>query len=122
MAYDSPEFLTRFETRINNLTGIASTMMSRSLFFQAATLRKVHALTITAGTNDAAGVDIYVGTTSVGAIVFGTATAGTISHSAELDAAIPANSYVELKGKATSATMVHSYCLEYDVDPASVRS
>ena len=122
MAYDSPEFLVRFERAINNATGIASTMFARSLFFQAAKLKKVHALTITAGTNDAAGVDIYVGTTSVGAITFGTDTAGTFKSSALLNAAIPAAGYVELKGKATSATMVHSYVLEYDVDSSAVQS
>ena len=122
MAYDSPAFEVRFEKELNNLVGIASTMFSRSLFFQAAKLKKVHALTIVAGTNDAAGVDIYVGTTSVAAITFGTATAGTLTHSSAIDVAIPANGYVELKGKATSATMSHTYILEYDLDENSVKS
>lgn len=122
MSYDSPEAQVRFEKAINNLTGIASTTMQKVLFFQKAKLKKVHALTITAGTNDAAGVDIYVGTTSVSAITFGTDTAGTTKSSAAIDVAIPALSYVELKGKATSSTMVHSYVLEYDVAFDAVRS
>lgn len=122
MGYDAPDFLIRLERALDNKTGIASTMFARSMFFQTARLKKVHALTITAGTNDAAGVDILVGTTSVGEIVFGTATAGSLAHSSALDATIPANGYVELKGKATSATMVHSYVLEYEVLPDAVQS
>jgi len=122
MAYDHPEALVRFEHKINNLTGSASASMTKVLFFQKSKLKKVHALAITAGTNDAAGVDIYVGTTSVGAIVIGTSTAGTTYSSAAIDADIPALSFVELKGKATSSTMVDSYVLEYDVYHDAVRS
>lgn len=122
MAYDAPDFLIRREKNLDNVTGIASTMMRRALFFQAARLKKVHALCITAGTADAAGVDIYVGTTSVGALTFGTDTAGSVYHSAALDATVPQSGYVEIKGKATSATMVHSYALEYEVTPDATES
>lgn len=122
MAYDSPNFSVDFESRLNNVTGVASTTMARALFFQAAKLKKVHAICLTAGTNAAAGVDIYVGTASVGALTFGTDTAGSVYSSALLNTAIPALSFVELKGKATSATMVHSYVLEHTIDPSSVQS
>jgi hypothetical protein len=122
MAYDAPEFVTRFERSLGNLTGIASTSMHKSLFFQKAKLKKIHALCITAGTNAAAGVDIYVGTTSVGALTFGTDTAGSTYSSAALDTDIPALGYIELKGKATSATMVHAYLAEYDIYHDAVRS
>lgn len=122
MAYNDPNYTVRQERGINNLTGIASTAMSRSLFFQKARLKKVHALAITAGTNDSAGVDILVGTTSVGAITIGTTAAGATYSSGALDAAIPALGYVEIKGKANSATMVNSYVLEYEVLPDAVQS
>lgn len=99
------------EARVNNVTGIASTQIARVLFFQKAKLLGVKSLVITAGTNAAAGVDIYVGTTSVGAITHGTDTAGTVETSGAINAEIPAGSYVELRGKATSATMVNSYTI-----------
>ena len=122
MAYDDADFVIRREYQIPNVTGIASTMMRRAYFFQAARLKKVHALTVTAGTNDAAGVDILVGTTSVGSLTFGTETAGSLKHSALLDSTIPANGFVEIKGLANSATMVHSYALEYEVTPDAAQS
>jgi hypothetical protein len=122
MAYDDADYVIRHETRVNNITGIASTMMARVLFFQTARLKKVHAVAITAGTNAAAGVDILVGTTSVGALTFGTDTAGTTYSSSVLNTTIPALGIVEIKGKATSATMVHSYCIEYEVTPDAVQS
>lgn len=99
------------ETRVNNLTGIASTAMQRVLFFQKAKLLGVKSLVVTAGTNDAAGVDIYVGTTSVGAITHGTDTAGSINTSGAINAEVPAEGFVEIRGKANSATMVNSYTL-----------
>lgn len=122
MAYDDPDYQVRFERAINNLTGIASTAMTRSLFFQTARIKKVHALAITAGTHDSAGVDILVGTTSVGAITIGTSTAGTTYSSGALDATVPALGYVEIKGKANSATMVDSYVIEYQLLPGGVQS
>lgn len=122
MAYDSPNYVVRQEERINNLTGIASTMMARAQFFQKARLKKVHALAIVAGTNDSAGVDILVGTTSVGAITIGTTAAGATYSSSALNAEIPALGYVEIKGKANSATMVDSYVLEYEVLPDAAQS
>lgn len=103
------------ETRVNNVTGIASTQMARILFYQKARLRAAKSLVITAGTNASAGVDIYVGTTSVGAITHGTDAAGTVESSGTINAEIPAGSYVEIRGKANSATMVNSYTLVYDV-------
>lgn len=122
MNYDTPNALIRQESRINNLTGIASTSMTKSLFFQKTKLKKVHAICITAGTNGSAGVDIYVGTTSVGALTFGTDTAGSTYSSAALNVDVPALGFVELKGKANSATMVHSYVFEHQVYYDAVQS
>jgi hypothetical protein len=122
MSYDNANSTVRREVQVNNLLGIASTMMARILFFQKTRVKKVHALVITAGTNDAAGVDLLNGTASVGAIVFGTATAGTLANSGTLDADIAANSYLEIKGKATSATMVDSYSIECQVLPEAAQT
>lgn len=113
--YDHPNALVTRERGINNLTGIASTAMTRFLFHQKAKLLHVQSLVITAGTNASAGVDILNGTTSIGAITHGTDAAGTINESGALDSDISASGYIEIKGKANSATMVNSYTLVYEV-------
>jgi hypothetical protein len=115
MAYDSPNANTVRETHVNNLLGTATTAMKRILFTQKAKLLGVKSLAITAGTNDAAGVDILIGTTSVGAVVNGTTAAGAVASSGDINSDIAAGSYVELKGLATSATMVNSYSIVYEV-------
>lgn len=120
--YDHPNNLIRREIHVNNVTGAASASMAKVRTFQAGKLKAVHSLVITAGTNAAAGVDIYSGTTSVGAITHGTDTAGTQHTSGVIDATLAANSYLEIKGKANSATMVNSYCVEYEVTPNAVQT
>jgi len=122
VAYDHPNCIVRREDKINNVTGVASATFQKIMFYQKAKLKAVHSLVITAGTNAAAGVDVYVGTTSVGALVHGTDTAGATNTSGVIDAEIPANSFVDLRGKATSATMVNSYVLEYEVLPDAVHT
>ena len=115
MAYDSPNFNVKREAHINNLTGTATTAMTRFLFTQKAKLLGVKSLVVTAGTNAAAGVDIYIGTSSVGAITHGTDAANTVNSSGDINSDIAAGSFVELRGKATSATMVNSYSIVYEV-------
>jgi hypothetical protein len=120
VTYDHPNCTVRREIHVNNLTGIASTAMQRIIMHQAFKLKAVHSLVVTAGTNDVAGVDILIGTTSVGAITHGTDTAGSINTSGAINSTGTANDYIELKGKATSATMVNSYSIEYEVLPDAV--
>lgn len=113
--YDHPNCVVRREKNVNNVTGVASTQMRRVLFFQKTRIKAVHSLVITAGTNAAAGVDLLNGTTSVGAITHGTDAAGSINTSGALNSDIAANGYLEIKGKANSATMVNSYSIECEV-------
>lgn len=120
--YDSPNANVRRETQQSGIAGAASATMAKFLFFQKSKLKKVHLLITTAGTNASGGVDIYVGTASVGAITTGTDTAGTVLHSAALNTDVPANGTVELKGKANSATLAVSATLEYDVYHDAVQS
>lgn len=115
--YDSPNCLVRREIHVNNLTGIASTTMQKILFFQKTRIKAVHALVVTAGTNASAGVDIYNGTTSVGAITHGTNTAGSVTTSDVINSDISANGFLDIRGKANSATMVNSYTIECEVLP-----
>lgn len=120
--YDNANSTVRREINQPNVAGAASASMAKFLIFQKSRLKKVHAMVVTAGTNASAGFDILVGTTSVGAITFGTDTAGTTYSSALLDADIPALGYVDIKGKANSATAVVSLDLELHVLPDAVQS
>lgn len=65
---------------------------------------------------------MYVGTTSVGSLTLGTNTAGTLVNSGTLNAEVPANSVIELRGKANSATMVFAATLEMQVAHDAVRT
>lgn len=118
--YAHPNCTVRREKSINNLLGLASTTMQKIFFFQKVKVKRVKSMVVTAGTNDVAGVTINNGTTSVGTIVHGTAAALTVQDSGILDTEIAANGYLDLTGVATSATMVNSYMIEYEVLPDAV--
>lgn len=120
--YDHPNCIVRREKTANNVTGVASSSFQKFFFFQTAKLKAVHSLVVTAGTNDNAGVTINIGTTSVGALLHGTDAALSVNTSGVINQTIPANSYVDLTGLANSATMVNSYCLEYEVLPEADQS
>jgi len=113
--YDHPNATVRRETHVVNRTGVAGATHTKIALFQKAKLIAVHSLVVTAGTNNVAGDDIYIGTTSVGAITQGTTAAGAIDTSGAINSDIAANGYIDIRGKATSATKVCSYVIEYEV-------
>lgn len=115
MGYSDPNNTVRREERINNLTGIASTTVQRLQILQRGKLKSAAALINTAGTNAVAGFDIFVGTTSVGAIICGTNTAGVTVKSGAINATIPQDGFIDIRGRATSATLNASLVLEYEV-------
>lgn len=115
--YAHPNCTVRREIHVNNITGIASATFQKIMLFQKAKLKRVKSLVVTAGTDTAAGVDIYNGTTSVGAITHGTDAANSVNDSGVLDVTVDQNSFIDLRGKANSATMVNSYVLELEVLP-----
>jgi hypothetical protein len=114
-AYTDPNNNIRREINTPNIAGVAGASMQKFLMFQKTRLKKVHCLVVTAGTNAAAQVDIFNGTASVGSIVVGTNTAGTVLHSAAIDSDIPANGQIELKGAANTATFVGVFSIENEV-------
>lgn len=120
--YDDPNATIRREINLPSQTGVASALITKIKVFQAARLKKVHSQVVVAGTNAVAGYDIYVGTTSVGAVTHGTNTAGTDADSGTLNASVPAGSVIELRGKATSATLAFAPCLELEVLHDSVKT
>lgn len=105
MAYDSPDRALRY-IDAGHLTGAASASMRKFPQYRAALLKRAQATIITAGTHASAAFDIYSGTTSVGSLAVGTNTAGVTVSSGTINAQIAADSYIEVKGKADSATCV----------------
>ena len=113
--YTDPNANIVREINTGHITGAASASMQKFLSFQKTKLKKVHALVVTAGTHAAAAVDVYVGTTSVGSLAFGTNTAGSVLHSGAINADVPANGMIELRGAANSATLVGAFSIEHQV-------
>ena len=122
MRYDSGDAAVIPLTE-NNLTGIAGATFSKFHLYAKSKLRRVSALVITAGTNAAAGIDIFVGTTSVGSITVGTNTAGVVVDSGSLDVLLTPGSntgQIDMRGKANSATMAVSLCCQVQAVPDAV--
>lgn len=113
--YTHPNVTVRRETHTALLTGVASTNFYQWLAFQKAKIRKISYLIVTAGTNDAAGIDFYNGTTSVGALTIGTNTAGAVLTSSDLATTLASGAAFSFKGKANSATMAGYYTIEWEV-------
>lgn len=122
MSYDDPNSSVAREHRVANLLGVASASILQLHYYQKTRIKQIRGRVVTAGTNAAAGIDIFNGTTSVGAITFGTNTAGVVAASGALNTDIPADGLLELKGKANSATMVVSLVVEERVLQDAVNS
>lgn len=119
-AYNSAEYGIQRYVVDPKVTSAASATAQKYLLFAAARLKAVHWLPLTAGTNTAAGLDIYVGTNSVGSLTFGTNT--TQADSGLINADMADNAVLELKGKANSGTAVGSVNIEYEILPGAQES
>lgn len=121
MAYDSPDFLIRREQCCPPTSAGATTKGSKFRHFQAIKLVRAHAAVMTAGTTTAHGYNIFVGTTSVGAITLGTSGTNVSASSALLNVNVAAMEEVSANSLA-DATGVAQIVYEYEVRPDSVES
>lgn len=117
--YDDPNFNIRRERFNAAMGGAATTEYAKFRSFQAARLKKVHAVVTTAGTATGHGFDVYKGTTSIGTIALGTATAGSIATSATLNAAMASLEQISVKSLADIVGKA-DVIFEYEVTPDSV--
>lgn len=120
-SYADPNYTVRREHCPGEVGAAASTDYGKFAMFQALKLVAVHLALTVAGTNTAAGVDIYVGTDSVGAITFGTAAAGgtytTTIATASRD--VTSLKVVKLTTKADSGTAKFVPTYEFEVAPGT---
>lgn len=126
MSYEDPDFQIRREHFAGEAGGGATTEYGKFRSFQAARLKKVHLAVTTAGTATTHGFDIYRGTTSVGTIALGTATAvgdagGISASSAVLDLGMASGQQISVKSLADVVGKAH-VIYEYEVLPSAVQS
>lgn len=119
-SYDHPNAQIVRHLVVGPLLGTATTIMARFTMPQQIELIAVHSRVQVAGTNAAAGVDIYNGTTSVASITHGTDAAGTAHSAVTIGATVAEDEEVRITGLATSATMVNTYTIQYRVLPGAV--
>ena len=120
MAYDSPEYAVRRDQSHLTVAG-ATTESARIMSFQRLRLKKVHAQVVTAGTAPAHALNIYHGTTSIGAISIGTATAHSQFSSALLDRTVESLERLAVRTGA-DATGVCLVSYEYEILPDAVKT
>lgn len=120
MAYDSPDYAVRREQSALTTAG-ATTESARMISFQRLRLKKVHAHVVTAGTATTHALNIYHGTTSIGAISIGTATAHSSFSSALLDRTVESLERIAVRTGA-DATGVCVVDYEFEVLPDAAKS
>lgn len=122
MAYDDPNFSVRREIQVDSTYGAAGVSVRKFAFFQETKIKKVHAVVDIPGTNTDEGFDIFVGTSSVGAVVCGDAAEGVLSSSPILDVVINAGGVLDIKGAANNSSLEACLIIEHEVEPDAVRS
>ena len=118
-AYDHPTYVARHAAVVNLPAIAASTPAGKFMAFTNLKVKSISAGVNIAGTNGAAGYDIYNGTTSVGAIIAGTSTAGSVLTGLTQDITLSSGSFLDIRTKANSATLAASLTVEYEVVPGA---
>jgi hypothetical protein len=111
--YDSPQYNVRQFTAFRLPATTASTPVLKYVTHCAMKIKRITGIVFTAGTNASAGYDIYNGTTSVGAVTFGTGTANTVASLTQ-DISLSSAGWLEFRTKANSATMVVDATVEFE--------
>lgn len=113
MSYDAPNYNVRDERFNAAVGGAASTEYAKFRMFQAARLKRVHAIVTVAGTTTGHALDVFHGTNSVGNIPLGLSAAGAIVRSAILNEIFPTLDQVSVKTRL-DATGVADVIYEYE--------
>lgn len=122
MAYDSPNSSVRREWYGATAAG-SGTVGVKFRTFQAAKLMAVHAIVLVAGTSTSPGhaLTIKHGTTSIGLLAMGTATAGSVVSNVAVDETLAAFDQVSVTN-GTDVTGTAEVIYEYQVSPDAALS
>lgn len=115
MAYDHPTYTVRHGAPLNLAAVAVSTTAGKFLAFAATRIKSVSAVVNVAGTNTAAGYDIYNGTSSVGSILAGTNAAGSVLTTFTEDVELDAGEFLDIKTNSTGATLAASVMIEHEI-------
>lgn len=116
-SYADPSAIITREYNAGAAGGGATSFYGKFRSFQAAKLKKVHAVVLTAGTATTHKLDVYHGTTSIGTIALSTNTG--VFHSATLNEDLASMDEVSVKTGADATGVAH-VVYEYDVSPDAV--
>ena len=119
--YDDPTFLARMLVPLAAIAGGAATTTYGQLpmIMSNAQIRKVYSYVTVAGTGTLAGFAVFNGTGSQAVVTVGTATAATVSTSADLNVAAGASIAVV---SLSDATVKASFAFEIQNLPSSTWS
>lgn len=122
-AYDHPSYLCRQLICLGVTTAGANGTSCQRAFPVDIRIRNVSAAVVTAGTSAGSGhaVNIYAGTTSIGAIALNTLTAGQNGTSGDLNTTLAAGTNFATKN-GTDATGVAAIVLEASIPVGSTWS
>jgi hypothetical protein len=121
-AYDDAAYRARYSTMINISAVAASIPAGKFIAFAACKIKSLKAAVNIAGTNAAAGYDIYNGTTSIGEFVCGTSTAGSLITEVlptAITGAMAEDTILDFRTKANSATLAATISVEYEITPVA---
>lgn len=121
MSYDDANSTVRREAFAGEAGGAATTEYTKFRSFQAAKLKKVHAIVTTAGTTTGHGLGVYHGTSSIGSITLGTSAAGVGAASATLNETLASYDQVSVKTLADATGKAH-VIYEYEISPDAVKT
>lgn len=114
MAYDSPDAVVRRSWFVSTEAGgAATTEYGKFRPCMKSRLRAVHVVVSTAGTATTHAINIYHGTTSIGAIALSTATANATGSNTDIDETLAQYDQVSVKTGADAAGKVW-VMYEYD--------
>lgn len=113
MEYNHPQYVTRQFQNMYVPAGSASASIRKWPIHCDTKIKRISGIVNVAGTNAAAGYDIYNGTTSIGAITFGTNSAGSFVAGLTQDIALSSGGFLDIRTKANSATLAVDLNIEF---------
>jgi hypothetical protein len=119
MNYDHPQYIAHQFTALHIPATTASQPAAKFPAHVAMKVKRISGCVVVAGTNDSAGYVVLIGTTSVGAITFGTNTAGSFVSGLTQDITLSSGGNLGFSTKANSATMVTDLMIEFQVIPGA---
>lgn len=107
-SYSNARFAVSHELNLGHIvptvSGAAAEVVARHAFFTNVKVLEMRAVMQVAGKGDTSGFDVYSGTSSIGQILFGTATAGSTKDASLTDTEFDADDVLSLQNIVATDT------------------